>query len=105
MTVSALPSPQTTRQLLDEDFLANRSRVLELAAFLDRLDRAAAGEPITDFRLDALREALQILSNSTYPRVDRIQFVLSDPGVQPLTDAPARGGYGAYDPVATEVDR
>src|ERR1700739_988068 len=34
------PSPMTCRQLIDEYFIENRTKLLDLAAFLDRLDRA-----------------------------------------------------------------
>jgi len=84
MTVSALPPPRTPRQLLDDDFLENRGRVLELAAFLDRLDRAAAGTPTRDFRLLALQRALRSLATDPYPRVDAIHAILSDPGTGPV---------------------
>ena len=34
------PSPLSPRELVDEYFIENRTKLLEIAAFLDRLDRA-----------------------------------------------------------------
>ena len=34
------PSPLSPQALVDEYFIENRTRLLEIAAFLDRLDRA-----------------------------------------------------------------
>ena len=37
-------SPLTAAQLIDEYFIENRTRLLEIAAFLDRLDRSRCGQ-------------------------------------------------------------
>ena len=54
------PSPLSPAQLVDEYFIENRNRLVEVAAFLDRLDRA---DPAVrqDFRVQALAEAIAIL--------------------------------------------
>src|SRR5882762_8230554 len=49
----------TRQQVLDLYFLDARFKLIELAAFLDRVDRA---EGQTDFRLDAFRRALRELA-------------------------------------------
>lgn len=102
MTRSVLRCPRAPRQLLDDEFLENRSRLLEVAAFLDRIDRAAGSEPVDDFRLRAFATALHTLQNVTYPRVDALQMVFSDPGTgtQP---AGRRNGFGAFRPGNEEV--
>ena len=48
--------------VLDHDFLEARSKILEIAATLDRIDRAPTrhGEP-PDARLSQLRQALEAL--------------------------------------------
>ncbi|MDC4226471.1 MAG: hypothetical protein MPW15_20045 [Candidatus Manganitrophus sp.] len=61
--------PLTGVQLIDEYFIENRTRLLDLAAFLDRLDRAADPDIETDFRRGAFREALRTLSDSNGARV------------------------------------
>src|SRR6476646_7026039 len=44
--------PLTTGQIVDEYFIENRTRLLELAAFLERIDRSAdGGDARGDFRM------------------------------------------------------
>jgi hypothetical protein len=98
MTQSAIPSPKTGRELIDEYFIENRHRVIEIAAYLDRLDRS--GDPSTsgDFRSRALTEALAVLCDGSYPRVDRIQMIFSDPTVEPRAELDQKAAKGAFDP-------
>jgi len=96
-------------QLVDEFFIENRNRVLELAAFLDRLDRAdEAGQSALDFRIRALAESLNILSAPALPgpggsRLARIQELLSDPTTEPRTALDRKSARGAYDRWEMEV--
>ena len=53
------PSPLNATQLIDEYFIEQRNNVLDLAAFLDRLDRAREHDAPGDFRLMTLRSALR----------------------------------------------
>jgi hypothetical protein len=96
MSTSAVPLTKTGRELVDVYFIENRTRVLEIAAFLDRLDRAE-DSPESDFRLAAFRETLQVLSSGTFPRVEKIQMILSDPTTEPLAQVDAKSAWGAYD--------
>jgi len=95
------------RRLIDEYYLENRARLLDLAAFLDRLDRAepafGSGPNGEDFRVQALREGLQILLDKGPNRVARIHGVLSDPTREPVTEAAGKGASGAYRPLTAEV--
>ena len=59
MAVHAGTSPLTQRELIDEYFMEHRVKVLDLAAFLDRLDRAREIDAEDDFRLRSIREALR----------------------------------------------
>lgn len=96
MPQAALPSPKSERELVDEYFIENRTRLLDIAAYLDRLDRAGGGER-PDFRMRAFREALQVLCSGDYPRTERVQMVLSDPTSEPLEALDAKSARGAYD--------
>jgi hypothetical protein len=49
-------SPLSARELVDEYFIENRTRLLEIAAFLDRLDRADPVYSAQDFRMTAFAE-------------------------------------------------
>ena len=52
---------RSKKEVLDADFAAARAGVLDVAAFLDRVDR---GEGEADFRYHALMDVLPLLSAS-----------------------------------------
>jgi hypothetical protein len=89
-------SPLTPRELVDEYFIENRTKILEIAAFLDRLDRADSTYAARDFRMRAFTEALAALSR-TGNRLDQIQLLLSDPTTTPLDALDRKSALGAYD--------
>lgn len=91
-----LKCPMTRRQLLDEYFIENRTRLLDIAAFLDRLDRVGAGGE-RDFRETAFSEALEALGLEKTSRVKAIQMILSDPTGAPLETLDRKSARGAYD--------
>ena len=89
--------PQTTSQLIDEYFLENRHRLLDIAAFFDRLERSADGQdPSSDFRIQALREALRIVADGEPQRALRAQMIFSDPTVEPRPALDRKAAYGAF---------
>ncbi|MBA2447808.1 MAG: hypothetical protein H0V51_07270, partial [Chloroflexi bacterium] len=53
MSVPLGTCPLSQRQLLEEYFIEHRTKILDLAAFLDRLDRAREQDAGDDFRLRA----------------------------------------------------
>jgi hypothetical protein len=88
--------PLNPKELIDEYFIENRTRLLEIASFLDRLDRVDAGEAARDFRMKAFAEALAALGDKG-GRLDRIQLILSDPRATPLDALDRKSALGAYD--------
>ncbi|HXE15169.1 MAG TPA: hypothetical protein VN633_23800 [Bryobacteraceae bacterium] len=95
--------PLTTSQIIDEYFIENRTRILDLAAYLDRLMRSADGQPASgDFRMQAFRQALQILSSDEPNKIDHIQLVFSDPTVELKPQLDTKSASGAWNP-AQEV--
>jgi len=73
-----MPAPQA---VLDREFLEMRARVLELAAALDRLDRAG-GPPASDPRVGSLRKAIDVLQQTKRDgaepdRAERVQLIFS----------------------------
>lgn len=64
--------------VLNRDFLETRSRILEIAAALDRLDRAPgkAGEH-PDRRLAQLRQAIECLLEPGPGRAETVQHLFS----------------------------
>ena len=65
-------------EVLNRDFLETRSRILEVAAALDRLDRAAThrGEA-PDRRLAQLRQAIEALLEPGPGRAETVQRLFS----------------------------
>lgn len=84
------------KEIVDEYFIENRTRLLEIAAFLDRLDRADAGYAAQDFRMRAFAEALSGIRDGG-GRVDRLQLLFSDPTTEPLGALDRKSAFGAYD--------
>jgi len=81
------------QELLDLYFLEARSKLIDLAAFLDRLDRA---EGVADFRRSALNEGLNELRRSDACRTENVLLKLSDPTVEPIPAASAKAACGAW---------
>ena len=81
------------QQLLDLYYLEARSKLIDLAAFLDRLDRAT-GEG--DFRLAAFHQALTQLQAGSTPRAERVLSALSDPTIEPIPAATTKAACGAW---------
>jgi hypothetical protein len=92
-----MKSSLTAAQIADEYFIENRNRVLEIAAFLDRLDRADPDRATRDFRLAALADALAILAKKQPGYVLQIQRLLSDPTTEPLPALDRKSAQGAYE--------
>lgn len=86
-------SPLSRKELVDEYFIENRTRLLEIAAFLDRLDRAGSG---ADFRMQAFAEALSIVAGGGSDRLLQVQRLLSDPTTEPLPALDRKSALGAY---------
>ncbi len=88
--------PLTEQKLLDEYFIENRTRLLEIAAFLDRLDRTQEQGSSPDFRMRAFFQALEFLSSSAENRTEQIQMLFSDPTTEPLEALNQKSARGAY---------
>jgi hypothetical protein len=88
--------PLTQRQLIEEYFIEHRTKILDLAAYLDRLDRARERDAEDDFRLGAVRRALEVLSGSDGQRMQRIQMILSDPRTDLLDHLDRKSAFGAF---------
>ena|SRR5919201_3922273 len=88
--------PLTQRQLIEEYFIEHRTKILDLAAYLDRLDRARERDAPDDFRLSAFHQALQVLSGPGGERMQRIQMILSDPRTDLLDHLDRKSAFGAF---------
>jgi len=83
----------TKQQVLDLYFLDARHRLVELAAFLDRVERAAGKD---DFRLQSFRQALTQLNGKKKNKVKAALLAFSDPTTTPIAKAAGKGAVGAW---------
>lgn len=101
MSTKKRSCPLSHRDIVDLYFLEHRAKLIDIAAFLDRLDRSAdAADSATDFRVDALRRALRLVSDGNGDYAKRVLDFLSDPSLDPVAKAPMQGALGAHDPKA-----
>ena len=86
-------APRDAATVLDQEFLETRSRILDLAAALDRLDRAPERPGhVPDRRLAQLRQAIEALREPGPGRAETVQRLFSldyDPHWQGRDGSPA----------------
>jgi hypothetical protein len=85
----------TCQQVLDLYFMDARHKLIDLAAFLDRVERASGPD---DFRLQAFRTALRELGGDSSDKATRVLLAFSDPTAEPIEKAPGKGAVGAWTP-------
>ncbi len=102
MTPQTPTCPLSGTEIVDEYFIENRTRLLEIAAFLDRLDRAGEPHAARDFRVQAFADAVEALGVPG-DRLMRIQLLLSDPTLEPLGHLDRKSALGAFDRGRTEA--
>jgi hypothetical protein len=83
----------TKQQTLDLYFLDARHKLIELAAFLDRVERADGKD---DFRLQSFRTALAKLDSKNKNKAKGVLLAFSDPTKEPIAKATTKGATGAY---------
>jgi hypothetical protein len=83
----------TRQQILDLYFLDARHRLIELAAFLDRVERADGKD---DFRLESFRAALGELAGDKKEKAKNVLLAFSDPTIEPIARATSKGAVGAF---------
>ena len=83
----------TRQQVLDLYFMDARSKLIDLAAFLDRVQRAGGEE---DFRLAGFRAALKQLASDRPDRAEKVLLSLSDPTTEPIPAATTKAACGAW---------
>jgi len=83
----------TRDEALNLYFLDARSKLIDLAAFLDRVERCPGED---DFRLRSFRAALRHLSESEPDKAKAVLHTLSDPTMEPLEAAMTKGAVGAW---------
>jgi hypothetical protein len=86
-------TPPTLVNLVDLGFMDSRSKLIDLAAFLDRVQRAGQEG---DFRVQALKNAIELLSKNEPQRAKEVLLSFSDPSSEPIAKATMQGAIGAF---------
>lgn len=73
--------PIRADELLDKEFLDVRAKILEVAATIDRIDRAE-GDVENDPRTGLLEKALGELASREVGRAERVQMIFSLPYIE-----------------------
>ena len=87
-----MSSQMSKQEVIDRYFLEHRAKVLDIAAFLDRVDRCESGND--DFRIQALIQCIKELESSEAGRAERILNILSDHTTEPIESAGEKGASG-----------
>ena len=91
--------PLTSQQVVDIYFMEHRAKLLDVAAFLDRLERAGGNEDLQDVRVRALKKAIPLLLDSNCEnhanRTQRMLELLSDHTTEPTPAAHTQSALGA----------
>ncbi len=70
-----------------------RFKLIDIAAFLDRIQRAGQTD---DYRYQQFLAALKCLDQSQPTRAAEVLRTFSDPSVEPIPAAHTKGAAGAY---------
>jgi hypothetical protein len=73
-----MPNAKTAATVFDQELLPIRAKLLEIAAALDRVDRAR-GTVATDPRRTQVQAAIQVLLRPEDDRAEQIQLIFSRP--------------------------
>jgi hypothetical protein len=83
----------TREEILDIYFMDARARLIDLAAFVDRVGRSSGG---ADFRMQAFSKALAELSTDQPHKTIRVLRAFSDLTTEPIAKATMKGATGAW---------
>jgi hypothetical protein len=87
--------PLPRSKVIDLYFFEHRAKLLDIAAFLDRVERAKPESNDADFRITAMNRAIGVLLDGKPERARRIQELFSDHTTGPIDRAPMKGAMGA----------
>ncbi len=86
-------TPPAPTNLVDLSFMDSRFKLIELAAFLDRVQKAGQDG---DYRVQQLKQAIQCLAQNEPDRAKQVLLTFSDPTMEPIAKAHTQGAAGAY---------
>jgi hypothetical protein len=79
--------------LVELSFIETRAKLIDIAAFLDRLQRHGQDG---DWRIAELRRALPLLQADSPDRARQILLHFSDPSSEPIEKAPIKGATAPH---------
>ena len=88
-------SRKSASEMLDIYFIENRAKLLDIASFLDRIDRYGGAK--ADFRYKAFVKAMGLLLETKADRTKALQMVFSDLSVEPVNSAVGLKAVGAWE--------
>jgi len=91
--------PLSSEEVVTRYFLEHRAKLIDIAAFLDRVDRAE-GSNNDDFRIRSLRHAITLLIDGKPERARRVLELFSDHTDEPIDKTPMKGATGAWEDFA-----
>lgn len=80
-------------EILDMYFMDARCKLIDIAAFLDRVERAEGRD---DFRIRSFRKAIDEVIGRKKEKAKRVLLSFSDPTTEPIAKAPGKGACGAW---------
>ena len=90
--------PMSAKEALETYYLDNRARVLEIASFLDRIDRCGDSlSAMEDFRYKSFIKGLQLVLECEKDRTKKLQLFFSDLSSDPIDSAAGLKAYGAWE--------
>jgi hypothetical protein len=75
--------------------MESRTKILDIAAFLDRLDRSVSEDGRDDFRIVAMKHAMEELNSQVPGRIERVLMIFSDQNTELLDELDRKAAYGA----------
>lgn len=88
------PRSSASAALVDHSFVPVRAKLIEVAAFLDRVERHGVAD---DFRCLALSKAARVLLDGEPERARRVLESLSDPTTTPDEVSTGKAAVGAWE--------
>jgi len=76
MSIKQITAERSAQQIVAEDFMIARARIVELAATLDRIERAT-GDVDDSKNMQLLMQGMHILCDDDVEKAKRVQLLMS----------------------------
>ena len=94
MSSESRSCPLASAAVVDRYFLEHRAKLIDIAAFFDRVERSMESGEKLDNRVAALRGAVSILIDGQSERSRRVLEYFSDLSTDPIPSAGGKGAIG-----------